>query len=149
LGAKVLNTLRIAWHRFLAWLLPFPDVKVTLNPHHTAFNTKVRYYYTDLNFFERDIFRIHAVELNLFIPGDLVPDDEVLDIQSIGAGSHAVNLVDFVLYGLKWESTVQAVTRCIGLDEATDLDKWIMHGDYKTLTGEPFPFFAVPIRERS
>ncbi len=143
-----MNALRIAWQRFLAWLLPFPDVKVTLNPHPTAFNTKVRYYYTDLDF-GIDIFRIHAVELNLFIPGYLVPDDEVIDVMSIGAGSHFVNLVDFVLYGLKWESTVQAVTRCIGLDEATDLDKWIMHGDYKTLTGESFPFFAVPIRERS
>ena len=140
-----LSALRIAWERFLAWLLPFPDVKVTLNPHPMPFNTKVSYYYTDLDF-GIDILRIHTVELNLFIPGDLVPDDGILDVLSLGAGtgSYLVDLVDFVLYGIKWESTVQAVTRCIGFDEAKALDNWVMDGDYKAVTGESFPFFVVP-----
>ena len=53
-------------------MLPFPDVEMTLNPHPTSFNTKVRYYYVDLDF-GIDIIRIHTVELNLFIPEDLVP----------------------------------------------------------------------------
>ena len=124
-------------------MLPFPDVEVTLNPHPTSFNTKVRYYYVDLDF-GIDIIRIHTVELNLFIPEDLVPDDGILDVNSLGAGSYLVDIIDFVLYGLKWESTVQAVTRCIGLDEATALDEWVMDGDYKAVTGESFPFFVVP-----
>ena len=142
------NALRIAWERFLAWLLPFPDVKVTLNPFPTSFNTKVSYYHTfkePLSFdFEVDIIRIHTVELNLFIPGDRVPDDGILDVTSLGAGSYLVDLVDFVVYGLKWESTLQAVTRRIGLEQATALNKWVMYGDYKAVTGESFPFFVVP-----
>lgn len=142
-----MGSLRIAWERFLAWLLPFPDVEVTLNTHPTSFNTKVGYYYTDLDF-GIDVIRIHTVELNLFIPGDRVPDDGILDVTSIGAGSYLVDLVDFVLYGLKWESTVQVVTRCIGFDEATALDIWVMSDDYKAVTGEAFPFFVVPKAER-
>ena len=138
-----MSALRIAWERFLGWLLPFPDVEVTLNPHKNSFNTKVRYYYSDLDF-GIDIIRIHAVELNLFIPGDRVPDDGIIDVVSCGVGSRFVNFIDFVLYGLKWESTVQAVIRYIGFDEATDLDKWVMSDDYKAVTGEAFPFFAVP-----
>ncbi len=142
-----LNALRIAWERFLAWLLPFPDVKVTLNTYPTSFNTKVGYYYTGLDFCSDgwvDIIRIHTVELNLFIPGDRVPDDGILDVMSQGVGSYLVSLIDFVLYGLKWESTLQAVTRCIGFNEARALDKWVMDGDYKAVTGEAFPFFVVP-----
>ena len=143
-----LNALRIAWERFRARLSPFPDVKVTLNQFSMPFNTKVSYYHIfkdPLNFdFEKVILRIHTVELNLFIPGDRVPDDGIIAVTSLGAGSHRVDLVDFVLYGLKWESTLQAVTRCIGLIEATGLDKWVMDGDYKAVTGEDFPFFAVP-----
>ena len=143
-----LNALRIVWERFLAWLLPFPDVKITLNQFSMPFNTKISYYHTykdPMSFdFEKDILRIHTVELNLFIPGDRVPDDGILNVSSLGAGSYDVDLIDFVLYGLKWESTLQAVTRCIGLDEATALDKWVMDGDYKAVTGEDFPFFGVP-----
>ena len=141
--SRRLGILRELRQRFLAWASPFPDVEVTLNPHDTPFNTKARYYYTDLDF-GIDIIRIYAVELNLFIPGDRVPDDEILNVASHGAGNHLVHLIDFVLYGLKWESTVQAVIRCIGLDEAIDLDKWVMGDDFKVLTKEAFPFFGVP-----
>jgi len=123
-------------------VLPFPDVEVTLNPLPLSFNTRVQYYYIDLDF-GIEIIRIHTVELNLFIPEDRIPDDEVLDVVSHGIGSYAVNLIDYILYGLKWESTVQAVIRCIGFDVATDLDNWVMHGDYKSESGEPFPFFEV------
>lgn len=135
---------KIWWQRFLSWLLPFPDVRVTLNHHEQPFNTRVRYYHTDLDI-GIDIIRIHAVELNLFIPGYLVPDDEIISVSSRGAGTHDIKLIDFVSYGLKWESTLQAVIRCIGFDEAKALDKWIMWGDYKTVTGEDFPFFTCPM----
>ena len=138
-----MNALRIAWERFLSWLLPFPDVTVTLNSYHYPFNTKVWYHYTNLDL-GIDILRIHTVELNLFIPEDLVPDDEIINVSSVGAGTHDVTLTDFVLYGIKWESTLQAVTRRMGLDVATALDNWVMMGDYKAVTGEDFPFFTVP-----
>ena len=140
----MLNAIRRAWQRFLSWVLPFPDVKVTLNPSPHNIKTKVRYYYEDLDF-GIDIIRIHAVELNLYIPEDLIPDDEVLNIGIPGIGSYDVDLFDFVLYGLKWESTVQAVVRCIGFPEAKDFDNWVMWGDYPALTGESFPFFDVTV----
>lgn len=143
-------SLRIAFQRFLARVLPFPDVEVTLNRHDMPFNTRVLYYYIDLDF-GIDIIRIHTVELNLFIPGDLVSEEEEIDVSSPGFGSYIVNLVDFVLYGLKWESTVQAVTRCIGFEEARDLDNWVMDegGEYRILTDEPFPFFELVREERA
>lgn len=133
----------IWWERFRSWLKPFPDVTVTLNRYDTPFNTRVSYYHIDLDL-GIEIIRIHTVELNLFIPEDLVPDDEILSVSSTGAGTHDVDLIDFVLYGIKWESTLQAVTRRMGLDVATDLDNWVMWGDYKTVTGEDFPFFDMP-----
>ena len=131
--------LAVLRERFLALLSPFPDIEITLNPHPKSFNTRVYYYENDF-----EIIRIHTVELNLFIPGDRVPDDEILCVASHGAGDYLVDLIDFVLYGLKWESTVHAVMRCIGFDEARDLDKWVMGDDFKALTKEAFPFFGVP-----
>jgi hypothetical protein len=89
-------------------------------PYKNPFRTRCHYIY-----YNGEYIRVRRVDMNLYLPSHWVMKDDIVNVGVDGLHmSCFIDLFDFVVYGMKGETTLWGLARSIGLAEGIQL-LWI------------------------